>query len=435
MRNKFSNYIKEHNLFSHNDKLLVGVSGGIDSIALTHLLYVNNYKFDIVHCNFQLRGDDSDKDEEFVRSLSETYKTSFHSKRFFVKNFAKKHKLSIQMAARELRYQWFEEMRKSIKAAFILVGHHSDDDIETFFINLIRGTGIQGMLGINKINNQIIRPLLFATRKEIELYVDSEKLIFRKDISNTSNKYLRNQIRNQLIPIILSLNPSFSNTFIKERLILQQVHEVYKKEMIKTTSNIISYHKDCAEIDIDSLKKLQPLSIYLYELLSPYGFPFINNIELALSGKSGKQFFSHTHRLIIDRKRILITSIDNQPEITCRISKTCKKIIKPISLKFKTSKSMKVKQDNNIGYFDYDKLVFPLILRKWQSGDKFMPLGMKNYKKVSDFFIDEKISLLEKENTWFLCSENEIIWITGRRIDNRYKIQESTKKMYIATLL
>ena len=435
VKDKFVNYIKDNNLFSRKNRLLVAVSGGIDSIALIHLLYINSYKFDIAHCNFQLRGSDSDKDANFVEALAKKYNVSFYSKKFNVKSFSDEHKLSIQMAARDLRYQWLEETRRYINAKFILTGHHRDDDIETFFINLIRGTGIQGMLGIKKKYNKIIRPLLFSNREEIERYVNAEKIRFREDKSNKSNKYLRNKIRNQLTPIILSMNPSFPKTFIKERLILQQIYKVYRIKVAESLENIIRNHKTHITIDIKPLKELNPLNIYLYELLSPYGFSCVNDIEHALFGHSGKQFFSHTHCLTIDRERIIISAINNIKEVTYSIAQDCQKITEPIVLRFGINKLTSINENNKIAHFDYNKLIFPLTLRKWEIGDKFMPLGMHNYKKLSDFFIDEKISLIEKKEIWILCSGDDIIWVVGKRIDNRYKISQKTKKMYIATLL
>lgn len=435
MEDEFLKYIKEYSLFSKENKLLVAVSGGADSITLIHLLYNNSFTFDVAHCNFGLRGKESDKDENFVRKLAKKYGVQFYSKKFDAKIEFKNKKESIQMIARDLRYNWFEKTRRLIKADFILTAHQKDDDIETFFFNLIRGTGIRGLLGIPRINNRIIRPLLFSHKKDIVEYINLHALRFREDSSNKSKKYLRNKIRHNLIPVIMTINSGFTKTFIKEKKIFEGFYQIFQEELEKVRETIIIKHNNYIEIPLNKLKKLNPLNIYLYDLLLPFGFSQTEEIISAISGESGKQFYSKTHRIVIDRETLIISPNISKQESSYTINKDCKNIKEPISLEFKVTNQIQITSSDNIANLDFDKLQFPLILRTWKKGDKFMPLGMNRNKKLSDFFIDNKISIIQKESIWILFSNNEVVWIIGHRIDNRFKISQETKKMYIASLL
>lgn len=442
MLNLFKTYINKEKLFSKTDTILLTVSGGIDSVVMCELFHQAGYKFGIAHCNFQLRGDESEGDENFVEELAEKYGVQFHSVSFDTSAFAKKNKLSIQVAARKLRYDWFEEIRTQFDYSFIATAHHQDDSIETFFINLIRGTGIAGLHGILPKQNNIIRPLLFTNKDQIELFAKKNKLEYREDSSNASDKYVRNKIRHKLIPILKELNPNIHKTIAEDIQRLSDTEKVYKKEIVDKRSKIIKEDKNGIQISIKELKKLNPIEPYLFEFLYPLGFnsATVDEIIESLNGQSGKQFFSATHRLIKDRDFLFLESRDKNQE--SRLKNKGNHFIKKnqtelsndtLRLNFKTiskSTNYELRTTNSIANIDFDKLEFPLEVRKWKNGDIFYPLGMKGKKKLSDFFIDKKISISEKENIWLLTSKNEIVWVIGLRLDDRFKVTDKTKKIY-----
>ena len=316
MLNSFTTYIKKEKLFSKTNTILLTVSGGIDSIVMCELFHQAGLKFGIAHCNFQLRGEESDTDELFVEELAEKYDVQFHSVSFNTAAYAKKNKLSIQLAARKLRYDWFEEIRSQFDYNYIATAHHQDDSIETFFINLIRGTGIAGLHGILPKQNSIIRPLLFTNKKEIELFAKKNKLKFREDSSNASDKYVRNKIRHQLIPLLKELNPNIHQTIADDIQRLSETEKVYKKEITNKRSKIITEDRNGIRISIKALKKLNPIAPYLFEFLYPLGFNSSTTDEIieSLNKQSGKQFFSATHRLIKDRDFLFIESRNKTKE-------------------------------------------------------------------------------------------------------------------------
>lgn len=441
MQTSFLNYIKKEKLFSVSDKVLLTVSGGIDSIALCDLFHKSGLKFGIAHCNFKLRGKESDKDEKFVESLATKYNVTFHSTTFKTKAFAKKNKLSIQVAARELRYNWFEEVKQEFKYKYIATAHHLDDSIETFFINFTRGTGISGLHGILPKQGAIIRPLLYATKVDIEAYAKKNKLKHREDSSNASDKYTRNKIRHHIIPVLKELNPAFEKSASATIQHLIDVETIYKTQIDNKRSSIVKTENSIIKITIASLQELNPLHTYLYEFLKPFNFSasHVEEIISAFDGESGKQFFSETHRLIKDRNALLIQPLTLQLEEaqSFKINKGQSEFISnSLKLKFETLPLENYQPTNSqsIANLDFDKLHFPLELRKWQQGDVFYPLGMKGRKKLSDFFVDKKLSLYQKENCWLLTSEGKIVWIIGLRIDDRFKVSPQTSKIYQATL-
>jgi tRNA(Ile)-lysidine synthase len=343
------------------------------------------------------------------------------------------------MAARELRYSWFEEIRSGGNYQFIALAHNMDDVIETFFINLARGTGIRGLSGIKPKKEKIIRPLLFASREEIIRYSEEKNVQFQEDSSNKKIKYIRNRIRHNIIPELVTINPrvrenileSISNLADVEKLYLQSIEE-YKRDVIGRKGNSIT-------IDIPALKVRDPMRTLLYELLRPYNFQkhTIRDIIDSLEGIAGKQFFSATHRLIKDRDELIITEIPEGERCRYYIEDDVIHIAKPIAVSFTcTNKPADLRFTNDpfLAYFDYDLLEFPLIIRKWEKGDYFQPLGMNHIKKLSDFFIDEKFSIHDKENTWLLTSGNKIIWIMGHRIDDRFKITSDSKRMFVVEI-
>jgi tRNA(Ile)-lysidine synthase len=429
-----SKFIDEKSLCKINNRLLVAISGGADSVALFLCLKELGYDIELAHCNFNLRGKESDIDEKFVKKLADKFGVRLHLKSFDTQKYANKNKVSIQMSARDLRYKWFNEILIDNNLNYIAVGHHKNDDVETFFINLIRGSGLKGLLGIKTKNNNIIRPLLCVSRLEIEAYLSALKQSFREDSSNKAVKYLRNKIRYEFIPLLTEMNPNIQETISNEIEILGGVFQVFEEQIESKRKEILQNENGTFKLKITDLQKLNPLNIYLYEFLNPYGFSEVNQIIKALNTQSGKQFFSKTYQLNIDREYILISKIPKE-NVSFEILENQHKISTPFTMELSKSTDRKVAKDRVKAKLDFDKLQFPLVLRKWKEGDKFMPLGMQTFKKLSDFFIDEKYSILDKQKQWLLCSANNIVWVVGVRIDDRFKIDKNTKKVYIAELL
>ncbi len=425
---------------------LLAVSGGLDSMVMVDLFHKAELPFGIIHCNFTLRGKESDEDARFVKKMAKQYKAPFYLKKFRTEEYAKKSGLSIQMAARKLRYDWFEEIRAEFEYDFVVTAHHLDDQIETFFINLLRGTGIAGLHGILPIKGQLLRPMLFTYREEIKKYAEKKHLPYRDDSSNDSLKYTRNQIRHQVIPVLRTIQPDFS-VVMTETIEKIRDFEIIGKAAIFSASNSL-VHKEGKQItiSIEALKNLVPLRPYAYELFAPLGFSLdvIENLLKILDGNSGKTFFSSTHRLIKDRKNLIITEISDAANDMQEIHKEfnieaeVNHIEKPVKLKFKVqhlTPGFIIPTSLDSACLDYDKLKFPLSIRKWKAGDAFCPLGMNQKKKLSDFFIDQKFTLTEKETTWLLCSGDHITWVIGHRIDHRFRITPRTKKMLYVMLL
>jgi tRNA(Ile)-lysidine synthase len=434
MIKKVQQYINNRNLFLKDSNLLVTISGGADSVCLFFVLKKLGYQIELAHCNFNLRGQESDEDEHFVKQLANKWGVKYHVKSFETQKYANVQKISIQMAARELRYKWFNKLLGTNNLDFIITAHHKDDNIETFLINLIRGTGVNGLSGMKPKNKNIIRPFLEISRQEIEHYLSQENIKYRNDSSNIDVKYLRNKIRNQLMPLLKEMNPNIQQTITDEIFILGGMNKIFQKQMDEIRNLLLIEKEGVYRLNISSLIDLQSLDIILFEILNPFGFSQTNQILKAINRQSGKHFFSNTHQLIIDREEIIISLLENHQD-HIEILEIETEIQTPVSVKFTISSDCSLHKNLNIAKLDFDKLSFPLRLRKWQDGDKFKPLGMRNFKKVSDFFIDKKYSLLDKQKQWILCSDDDIIWIVGDRIDDRYKIKTHTKKVYIAELL
>ena len=435
MKSNFLEYIDHNCLFRKDSKIVLAISGGIDSICLADLLIRSGYNIEFAHCNFNLRGKESDEDLAFVQQLAAKYKVPFHTASFNIYQYATEEKISVQMAAREQRYDWLEKIRKNISADYIAVAHNYDDNIETFLINIIRGTGIKGMLGIKNKNKYIVRPLIFATRDIIVNYVNKYSLEYREDSSNISDKYLRNKIRHNLVPLLKEMNPSISKTISREIEILDQVYHIYKNSIQSDLDRIIIKNKAGFKILKSHLAALSPSEIYIYEIFHRYGFNDIYSITRAINKGSGLRFFSSSHQLLIDREYLFLEPIDDSIQESCGIEKNIACIDAPLKMQFAISDLLSYDSNQDIAYLDKDKLIFPLKIRKWEDGDKFIPLGMDSFKKISDFFIDIKLDIISKEKVFILCSGKDIVWIIGYRIDDRYKITSKTKKTYIATLL
>ncbi|MFO7843267.1 MAG: tRNA lysidine(34) synthetase TilS [Bacteroidales bacterium] len=435
MIDDFKKYIAINNLCLKDDKLLLGVSGGIDSIVMMHLFRMSGYNIALAHCNFQLRDEESDNDEAFVTHLAENYQLPIHTIRFNTPEIAEKEGISIQMAARDLRYEWFEELRQQHHYDYIAIAHNKNDLAETFLVNLVRGTGIKGLTGIKEKAGTIIRPLLFASRKMIDDYCRTNNFEYREDSSNQTTKYSRNLIRHEIIPAFESINPSFIDTMTQNINTLKNTEKIYYHTIQKTLTEIADEQDKKIYFAIDKIKKLEPVETYLFEFLNPYGFSVsqINDIIASLDGISGKQFFSPTHRLIKDRDNLIMEEISLVQSKPFFIEETTGQIEYPIPLtldKFDKTDDFQINTQKNTAQLDYDKLEFPLTIRKWNKGDYFMPLGMQNLKKVSDFFIDQKVPIPEKEKVWIIESGNKIAWLAGMRIDERFKITQNTTHIF-----
>ncbi|MTK54247.1 tRNA lysidine(34) synthetase TilS [Paludibacter sp.] len=431
---KVISYIKAHQLCSEGAKLIVGVSGGADSIALLHFLHNAGYECIVAHCNFHLRGIESDTDEAFVKDFAEKWHIPFFSTSFDTKTFAKEKGISIEMAARDLRYDWFDVLKQEQNADAIAIAHHLDDSIETFFINLSRGTGLRGLLGIQPKQGSIIRPFLSVSRDDINNYISINHLQSRIDLSNFDQLIIRNKIRHSLIPIFESFNPSFRQIMMDNFTRLGELSEVANTLIESFKKEAVIDHEGYISISISKLRNQTNTHYFLFELLKPYNFndATVNDILYHIDGESGKSFFSSTHRAIKDRNYLLVTPYISVDSSTYSISEDTFSINKPINLVLSQPISIEttsIVKNNNVACIDFEKLTFPLKIRRPKEGDFFYPLGMKGKKKLSDFFIDKKFNLLEKENCWLLTSEDQIVWVIGYRIDDRFKIDDNSKKM------
>lgn len=432
MYSKFLKYIRNEQLFEKTDKLLIGVSGGVDSVVLTEFINQLGNEFALAHCNFNLRGADSNADEQFVRDLADQLGVKAFFSSFQTRDYAGEKGISIEMAARELRYEWFENIRAAKAYDYILVAHHLDDVLETFILNLSRGTGIRGLSGIKNKAGMVLRPLLFASREEIEAYARENNLAWRTDESNKDVTIKRNKVRHQVLPLMEELNPAFKRNFENTIHYLNETESVFLQQ-IETVKDQLVYEEDgWVKVNKSRLQLLNPLSTYLFEILRDYNFnsDVVEEIIEGLSGESGSRYFSSTHRLVIDREDLIINKIEQQQNEVFYIDKTQKFIQEPIPMRISVERynnEYRIPNSKDIAVFDYDKIHFPFMLRRWNQGEYFKPLGMEGYKKLSDFFIDEKMSIPEKENAWILSSENKVVWIIGRRIDDRFKLTNETK--------
>jgi tRNA(Ile)-lysidine synthase len=431
MLQKFKEHININFPFLKDKKLLIAISGGVDSVVLTHLFSELNFDISLAHCNFQLREKESDLDEEFVELLAQKTSNQIFTIKFNTEQFALKNKLSTQIAARELRYNWFQEIIEKHNFDYVLTAHHADDNLETFLINLTRGSGLEGFTGIPKINGDIVRPLLAFSREEILAYAKTNTIVWREDASNAITKYIRNKIRHKILPVLKEINPNLLETFAKTLENLQESKQIIEDRIATISSEVIETKNGIIKINIDKINQLSNPKAYLYQLLKEYNFTEWNDVYNLLSAQSGKQVYSKTHRLVKDREYLLLSERDFSIalKITFEIQESQLEITKPIYLIFEDV-LQKSEQNKQTIYVDKDLLKYPLIIRKRQNGDYLYPLGMQGKKKLSKYFKDEKFSLIEKENTWLLCNaENEIIWVISNRQDNRFSLKNTSKNI------
>ncbi|MCX2681483.1 tRNA lysidine(34) synthetase TilS [Galbibacter sp. EGI 63066] len=431
MLNAFKEHIEQQFPFLKPSKLMIAVSGGIDSMVLTHLCHQLGMDVVVLHCDFQLRGQASDEDEQFIKQKAGEMKIPFYSTVFDTENYAETHKLSTQLAARELRYRWFREQKEALNYDYLLTAHHADDNLETFLINLSRGTGLDGLTGIPEINDYVVRPLLPFSREGILQYALNNKIEWREDSSNAETKYLRNKLRHEVIPKLKEINPTLLQNFESTINHLKGSSQLIERRVEKLRNKLFEKEGETFKISVKKIQKLKPKQAYLYELFKPYGFrKDIEDIENLLEAQSGKQLFSDTHRLLKDREFILVEPLDGKPfNVSYFIEEGQNLVKEPFKLSIgfvgKISEA-----DNSTIYLDKETLKFPLKLRKWENGDYFYPFGMKGRKKVSKYFKDQKFSLIAKEKQWLLCNgDDKIIWIVGHRTDDRFKVTETTKQI------
>lgn len=430
MLSRFTEFVKKHQLFDPRQKILLAVSGGVDSMVMLHLFEKSEFAYGVVHCNFQLRGSDSGLDEEFVRQQVTNHGVPFFCRRFETEEHAKINGISVEMSARQLRYAYFEEVRAGNGYEFIATAHHQDDLLETFFLNLSRKTGIRGLTGIKEKSGRIIRPLLFASRREIEDFARTDFVEFREDRTNSEVVFQRNFIRHRILPLFSELNPAFRNNLSETIRNLRGAEEVFSAGIEAAKKELASSRGNETAIHIDSLRKSPFPETLLFEILSEYNFKpqTAANIFRLLDSEPGRQFFSRTHRLVKDREFVYITPLPEREERIFYIEKDDIELFAPFNLVIEKldRRDFLLIKSPFVACLDLRKLEFPLLIRKWQQGDYFQPLGMTGFKKLSDFLIDEKVPVHEKENTWLLCSGEKIVWVMGHRIDNRFKITPKT---------
>lgn len=410
-------------------KLLLAISGGIDSMVLLHLFRQSKFSIAMAHCNFQLRGIESFDDQKFVQAYAEENKIPFYSTIFDTSSFAEDFQLSIQMAARELRYHWFYELLDSESYDYIVTAHHADDNLETFMINLSRGSGLDGLSGIPAINDKVVRPLLNFSREEIEAYAQHNRVLWREDSSNASTNYLRNKIRHELVPILREINPEFLVSFQKTQSYLQEAQQMVEDASILVYQQVAHEVKSEIHFDLQKLQQLPNYHSYLYVWLKDYGFSDWIAIQDLVESQSGKQVIAPSFRLLKDRSNLILSPIAEKSAGEFYIEKGQIEVKIPLNITLCKVSDISTSSNSSI-FVDEDKLSFPLQIRKWRDGDFFQPFGMNGQtKKVSKLFKDEKLSLFEKESTWLLCSNQEIVWVIGIRADERFKIEESTKNI------
>jgi len=437
MLERFLNFISRHKLIDSDDRILLAISGGIDSVVMCELFHQSGIRFDIAHCNFSLRGEESDGDELFVRNLGEKLNVKVYVKEFDTQSFAVKEGISIQMAARDLRYLWFKQLALGHGYHKIAIGHNLDDQAETFFINLLRGTGIAGLRAMKPYHEGLIRPLLIFSREEIVNFATENECSFREDSSNASDKYMRNRIRHHLLPLLKELQPELYPVFSENIERLADTETVYLNEIERQRQLKVHVSGNRHLINIERLIDLNPLHTYLFEFLKPYEFneTTVSQLISVLNDIPGKIFLSASHRLIKDRESLIIEPLEDSKHenVEVFIDEDTVHTDVPLHIEFTILDRHQFTAFNPsplIAWIDKGKLTFPLTLRRMQTGDKFRPLGMKGFRKLSDFLTNLKIPLPDKQNTFVITSGVDIVWVVGYRVDDRYKVTSSTSEIF-----
>lgn len=436
---KFQDNWRRNGFNTLQQPVLLAVSSGSDSMVMAHLFQQSGITFAVAHCNFQLRGEEADKDEELVRNWCAANNIEFHSVRFDTAAKVEQWKKGVQETARILRYDWLEQIRSKNGYSCIATAHHANDNAETLLMNLFKGTGISGLHGILPRNGKIIRPLLFAAKKDITAYVQQEQVTYREDASNASDKYTRNDIRLNILPVIEESFPNVISSLNNSIQRFADAEELYLKAIEQERKKLLELRGKDYYVSVKKLQKRSPLHTICYELFKPFGFATgqVHDIIALLSSESGHYITSPTHRIIRDRDFLIITVFDTRQVDFITIENI------PLTLRAGTRQfkfryapvPATIPAGDNTAYIDVSKLEQPLILRRWKQGDYFYPLGMgMKKKKLSRYFIDKKIPLHEKENVWVLESNKRIVWVAGYRLDERFKVKPGTTEVVVATV-
>lgn len=427
-------HIAAHCVAEYTDRLLVAVSGGADSVTLLDALVCQGFCCVVAHCNFHLRGEASDGDAEFVRSLSGSYGVEYCQADFDTVAVAGHRKISIEMAARELRYEWFEKIADEHDCKYIVVAHNADDAVETFFLNLMRGTGIDGLCGMTGRRGRILRPMLTVSRDDIMEYIAERGLKYRTDATNGDTAYRRNNIRHNVLPVFREMNPSFKTTMQRNMARIAAANEIVGDYSERAERECVTEQDGVTKIDIDKLQSKKGVEVLLFDWTRRFEFSsdVVEQMKDALDGISGKEFLSENYRAIINRGFLEIRPRKTDSDAgEYLIAEDVREIREPLhmTLEFVGKCDFNLCRSASVASFDAGKLRYPLLLRRWRHGDRFVPFGMRKHKKLSDFFCDAKLSIEDKENVWLLCSGDDIVWVVGMRIDGRYAITGDTERI------
>jgi tRNA(Ile)-lysidine synthase len=431
------NHISRQRLCKTTDKILLAVSGGVDSMVMLYLFRQAGFSIGVAHCNFQMRGEASKEDEALVKNACEQYGIQFHLRRFDTVAYAEENSLSIQMAARELRYSFFEELLKEGKYACVATAHHHNDNIETVLLNLIKGTGSEGLTGIAPNKGKVIRPLLFATRQIILEYATLHKIRWREDESNNTDDYQRNFIRHQIIPRLREINPNFENTFYNTLKRLAGANVFANEHIQRFVHNAQRVENDQILIDKDLLKTQYNPGVLLWEIIKDKGFNFDQCEDIVSEHQPGKKFSSGNHELFVDRQHYILRekSLDDAPSLS--IEENAKSVTRnnlTLKIDFIGSDNFVLNKSQHVAQLDLDKISYPLTWRTWQSGDAFVPYGLGHSKKISDFLIDLKLPLPQKKAVTVLESDGTIVWVVGHRINDNFKVTGKTERVVVIRL-
>ena len=435
MLEQFKNFIDYNQLFHPHDKVLLAVSGGVDSMVMVYLFQHCRYRFAIAHCNFQLRGEESVLDEEFVSRTAKRYKVEFVTRRFETQNYAEEQGISLQMAARDLRYKWFEQLLPKLECRYLATAHHLNDSFETALFNLVKGTGLAGLKGIVSKSQYRIRPLLFADRKWIKSFATQQGIHWREDQSNASIKYHRNLIRHEVIPLLEKINPDLIHSFSQSSKKIAAAENIVRANTEALKKKLLKANGPDFFIDKKALARQPEGAFLLFEILKSFGFNFSQTCDIYDKFDNiGKRFLSRDYQLNVDREELILSPVSRSPVHELSLEPDQQTVTGQefsLLLQQVPAAGFFIPNDKNVASLDFDKLKFPLKVRPWKTGDWFIPLGMKHKKKLSDFMIDEKIPLNLKARVLVLESAEDIVWVLGYRIDDRYKITGHSRQVFV----